>query len=398
MTARPVVDVAVGVLIRPDGRFLLASRPEGKPYAHYWEFPGGKLEPGETVAAALARELHEELGVDIAAANPWVVREFEYPHVHVRLHFCRVTNWRGEPHAREGQVFRFCALDDLPAGPLLPATVPVLRWLDLAPLYAITDASQLGTTQFLHRLEHQLQQGLRLVLFREPDLANSGAEPLFHETLAHVRSAGGRLLVSSRHPWQWAFAADGVHLTSRDLAACTRRPDVPWVCASSARFGATGACRRAGPGLHRARSGARDRFASRRARHWLARLRGDRGAHIGTGLCDRRPESKGSRASAIDRCARHRGTACGVGRRLTGRFRFGVGLADFGRIAVNGVSIRGPGAEVDQFAAFGTERPVSVLRRPGHGCAAGGAGDRGERVRRHRARDRTGCRDRLSVA
>lgn len=233
MTARPVVDVAVGVLIRPDGRFLLASRPEGKPYAHYWEFPGGKLEPGETVAAALARELHEELGVDIAAANPWVVREFEYPHVHVRLHFCRVTNWRGEPHAREGQVFRFCALDDLPAGPLLPATVPALRWLDLAPLYAITDASQLGTTQFLHRLEHQLQQGLRLVLFREPDLANSGAEPLFHETLAHVRSAGGRLLVSSRHPWQWAFAADGVHLTSRDLAACTRRPDVPWVCASA---------------------------------------------------------------------------------------------------------------------------------------------------------------------
>ena len=102
MTARPVVDVAVGVLIRPDGRFLLASRPEGKPYAHYWEFPGGKLEPGETVAAALARELHEELGVDIAAANPWVVREFEYPHAHVRLHFCRVTNWRGEPHAREG--------------------------------------------------------------------------------------------------------------------------------------------------------------------------------------------------------------------------------------------------------------------------------------------------------
>jgi len=233
MTVRPVVDVAVGVLIRPDGRFLLASRPEGKPYAHYWEFPGGKLEPGETVAAALARELHEELGVDIAAVNPWVVREFEYPHAHVRLHFCRVGTWRGEPHAREGQALRFCSLGDLPAGPLLPATLPVLRWLDLAPLYAITDAARLGTIQFLRRLEQQLRQGLRLVLFREPDLPRPGAEPVFRETLARVQSAGGRLLVSSRHPYQWAVAADGMHLTSRDLAACTRRPDVPWVCAST---------------------------------------------------------------------------------------------------------------------------------------------------------------------
>ena len=233
MTSRPVVDVAVGVLIRPDGRFLLASRPEGKPYAHYWEFPGGKLEPGETVATALARELHEELGVEITAVNPWVVREFEYPHAHVRLHFCRVVDWQGEPHAREGQAFRFCSLDDLPAGPLLPATVPVLRWLDLAPLYAITDAAGTGFAEFLRRLEHQLERGLRLVLFREPDLDRPRADPIFRGTLARVRACGGRLLVSSRHPWEWAAAADGVHLTSRDLAACPRRPDAPWVCAST---------------------------------------------------------------------------------------------------------------------------------------------------------------------
>ena len=233
MTSRPVVDVAVGVLIRPDGRFLLASRPEGKPYAHYWEFPGGKLEPGETVATALARELHEELGVEISAVRPWVVREFEYPHAHVRLHFCRVVDWQREPHAREGQAFRFCSLDDLPAGPLLPATIPVLRWLDLAPHYAITDATAMGFGQFLRRLEHQLERGLRLVLFREPDLDRPSAEPIFRGTLARVRACGGRLLVSSRHPWEWAAAADGIHLTSRDLAACSRRPDAPWVCAST---------------------------------------------------------------------------------------------------------------------------------------------------------------------
>ncbi|HQR72559.1 MAG TPA: Nudix family hydrolase [Burkholderiaceae bacterium] len=232
---RRPVDVAVGVLIRPDGRFLLASRPDGKPYAHYWEFPGGKLEAGESVAHALARELHEELGIVVGPVRPWIVREFEYPHAHVRLHFCRVTDWSGELHAREGQAFRFCALDDLPDGPLLPATVPVLRWLSLPPLYAVTNAGELGSATFLERLERALAAGLKLVLFREPALDASAAESLFLSTLAHVRRHGGRLLVSSRHPAVWWKQADGVHLTSRDLYGLAARPDVDWVGASAHR-------------------------------------------------------------------------------------------------------------------------------------------------------------------
>jgi 8-oxo-dGTP diphosphatase len=231
MTSRPVVDVAVGVLIRPDGRFLLASRPEGKPYPHYWEFPGGKLEPGESVAHALARELHEELGIDISGTQPWVVREFDYPHAYVRLHFCRVRHWRGEPHAREGQAFRFCGLDDLPT-PLLPATMPVLRWLDLPSLYALSDAKRLGADEFLVRLDRQLATGLRLLQFREPELAAEPAEALFREVLARVRALGGRVLVSSRHPSPWAEVADGVHLTARDLDNAAIRPNVAWVGAS----------------------------------------------------------------------------------------------------------------------------------------------------------------------
>ncbi len=118
--ARAPVDVAVGILIRPDGRLLLASRPAGKPYSGYWEFPGGKLEPGETVAHALARELHEELGVDIGPVFPWLVRVFDYPHALVRLHFCRVFEWRGELHAREQAGLRLlsarCAADAPAAG------------------------------------------------------------------------------------------------------------------------------------------------------------------------------------------------------------------------------------------------------------------------------------------
>ena len=126
---RKPVEVAVGVLIRGDGAFLLASRPEGKPYAGYWEFPGGKLEAGETVAQALARELHEELGISIGATHPWVTLIHDYPHALVRLHFHRVFDWAGELQARERQHFGFFSLNHLPDGPLLPATIPVLEWL-----------------------------------------------------------------------------------------------------------------------------------------------------------------------------------------------------------------------------------------------------------------------------
>ena len=229
---RGIVDVAVGVLIRGDGRFLLASRPAGKPYAGYWEFPGGKLETGEAVAHALARELREELGIEIGAAHPWVVREFEYPHAHVRLHFRRVFEWQGSPHAREGQQLKFAALTDLPDGPLLPATIPVLRWLDLPPVLAITDAAELGTDRFYEQLDLALARGLRFVLFREPKLGAAGARAAFEKTLRRVRDAGARLIVSSRHPGEWAADTDGVHLTSRDLLALRKRPDHRWVGAS----------------------------------------------------------------------------------------------------------------------------------------------------------------------
>jgi len=127
VTGRTPVDVAVGVLIAPDGRFLLTSRPEGKVYAGHWEFPGGKVEPGETVEQALRRELHEELGISIGAAEPWRTTMHDYPHALVRLHFCRVRQWSGAFEMRERQQM---AWQDLPAtvAPLLPGTLPVLDW------------------------------------------------------------------------------------------------------------------------------------------------------------------------------------------------------------------------------------------------------------------------------
>ena len=124
---RSLVQVAVGVLLKDDGAFLLTSRPEGKAYAGYWEFPGGKLEAGETVAQALARELQEEIGITIQDCTLWKTERIDYPHAMVQLNFCKVTQWQGELEMREGQSF---AWQQLPVDvvPVLPGTLPVLAW------------------------------------------------------------------------------------------------------------------------------------------------------------------------------------------------------------------------------------------------------------------------------
>lgn len=125
---RPTTEVAVGVLIRADQRFLLTSRPKGKVYEGYWEFPGGKLEAGETVELALRRELQEEIGVVIGHTTPWKTEIVDYPHALVRLNFCKVFDWAGELHMREGQRFSWQLLP-VDVAPVLPGTVPVLAWL-----------------------------------------------------------------------------------------------------------------------------------------------------------------------------------------------------------------------------------------------------------------------------
>jgi 8-oxo-dGTP diphosphatase len=124
---RNEVEVAVGVLLRPDGAFLLTSRPPGKVYQGYWEFPGGKVEPGETVEQALRRELQEEIGITVGAIERWKVERVDYPHALVRLNFCKVFDWQGELQMHEGQSFAWQTLP-VQVEPVLPGTVPVLAW------------------------------------------------------------------------------------------------------------------------------------------------------------------------------------------------------------------------------------------------------------------------------
>ncbi len=131
-----IVEVAVAVLIREDGKMLLSSRPEGKPYAGYWEFPGGKIEAGETVHQALARELEEELGVKVASSTPWFVKEHRYEHAHVRLHFRRSHDFTGQPSGKEGQDFGFFSASERTPGLMLPVDLSIVNRVELPEVFA----------------------------------------------------------------------------------------------------------------------------------------------------------------------------------------------------------------------------------------------------------------------
>jgi 8-oxo-dGTP diphosphatase len=186
-------------MLRAEGReFLLAQRPEGKVYAGYWEFPGGKVEAGETVRQALIRELQEELGITVTACSPWLTRVFTYPHATVRLNFWRVTAWEGEIGITAP--LEHSAFDWLPIGqpatvaPILPANDPILKALSLPTVMAITNAEAEGTERQLERLEEALENGLRLIQVR--DKGWPPAQRLwFAETVTRLARSHGALVV-----------------------------------------------------------------------------------------------------------------------------------------------------------------------------------------------------------
>jgi 8-oxo-dGTP diphosphatase len=226
------VEVAAAVIERGDGSFLLAQRPDGKPYAGYWEFPGGKIEIGETPRAALARELEEELGIVVESAYPWITRTYAYTHATVRLHFFRVVKWQGEPHGREQQAFAWQRAQSTTVAPMLPANAPVLAALALPNVYAISNAGELGVVEFLARLDAALERGLKLIQFREKAMPENAAKALFDEVLRRARARGARVLVNSAHVFAGDSTADGLHLTAADLAAAPARP-ASGLCAAS---------------------------------------------------------------------------------------------------------------------------------------------------------------------
>lgn len=227
------IEVVAAILIRADGACLMASRPEGKAYAGWWEFPGGKVEAGESFAQALAREIREELGLAITpAASPWITRLHTYEHATVRLHFFRVFHWQGEPHPHEGQGFAWVFPEAPGVEPILPANFPVLRALTLPPVYAITQGTAMGEDAFLARLTAALESGTRLIQVREPTMDEEERRVFARRVIECARPYGARIMLNATPEQARAAGADGVHLSGAALAALTGRPDLPWVAAS----------------------------------------------------------------------------------------------------------------------------------------------------------------------
>ncbi len=230
--ARKVVEVAAAVIERPDGSFLLGRRPAAGIYGGWWEFPGGKLEAGETPRQALLRELEEELGITVTACRAWIVREFDYEHARVRLHFFRVQAWRGEIRHLLHEAIAWQDAAAVGVSPMLPANAPVLKALRLPQRYGITHAAQIGVAVQLSRLDTALAGGLRLVQLREAALPADEREAFARCARALTLRYGARLLVNGDADLARRVGADGLHLRASQLMALNSRPDFAWLAAS----------------------------------------------------------------------------------------------------------------------------------------------------------------------
>ena len=231
-----ITEAAVGVVQRDNGLVLLGQRPVGKPWAGYWEFPGGKIEDGETPAHALVRELQEELGITPTLYYPWITRSYDYeakynvegaldsPAKTVKLHFFIVVEWEGEPLGLEQQTLSWQNPEKNTVGPMLPANAPILTGLGLAPVYAITNLEELGEELFFERLRAALERGLMMIQVREKQL-DEEALKLFAERVIEVAGPyEAKVFINSDFSLAQVLGASGVHFTSRQLMMLPSKP------------------------------------------------------------------------------------------------------------------------------------------------------------------------------
>ena len=237
-----IVDVAVAILQRKNAagqhEFLLASRPEGKGWAGWWEFPGGKIEAGESPEYALNRELKEELGIKPTITQQWITRRFDYPATHdaaaktVKLYFYFVDAWEGELRPHEGQQLSWQSPQNITVLPILPANTPIMKALALPPVYVITNLAEMGEQAFFASLESQLQRGLRLIQVREKQLTKDQFITFSRQVIELARAYDAKVLISEDIALARKLGAHGVHLPSQSLLMLKTKPEGLLVAAS----------------------------------------------------------------------------------------------------------------------------------------------------------------------
>jgi 8-oxo-dGTP diphosphatase len=238
-----MIDVAVAILQRKNHvgqyEFLLASRPDGKGWAGWWEFPGGKIEANESPEQALSRELREELGIKPTTTQQWITRRFDYPATHdsaaktVRLHFYFVDAWEGELWPRENQQLSWQSPESVMVSPVLPANAPIMKALALPPVYVISNLAEMGEEAFFSRLKSQLVRGLRLIQVREKHLSKEQFMIFAAQVIRLAKAYDAKVLISEDIALARALDADGVHLPSQSLLMLKTKPEGLLVAAST---------------------------------------------------------------------------------------------------------------------------------------------------------------------
>ena len=217
------IHVAAAAVFNDERQVLIAKRSADKHQGGLWEFPGGKVEPGEDVLTALGRELHEELGIDVTHARPLIRVKHAYPDKAVLLDVWRVDGFSGEPHGREGQPVEWCAIEALSEREFPAANQPIVQALQLPECYLITPSPE-NTDEFLAQLETALQQGIRLVQLRATGMAAGEYLSLANQVVARCHAHGARVLLNGEPEWVLQTGADGVQLSSGRLHSSEQRP------------------------------------------------------------------------------------------------------------------------------------------------------------------------------
>jgi 8-oxo-dGTP diphosphatase len=223
--SRAVVHVVAGVVKDNAGRILVAQRPAGKHLAGFWEFPGGKSDPGEVPFDALRRELAEEIGVEVHSAEPLIAVPWSYPEKRIVLDAWIVSAYTGVAHAREDQPLRWVDMDELAHLPMPAADAPVIRALQLPDRYLITPSLASGSQgRLLDGIERACSAGIRLIQLRLLEWTREEIVSIAPQARAICARYGTRLLLNA--DWQTAehCGLDGVHLPARVAAALDARP------------------------------------------------------------------------------------------------------------------------------------------------------------------------------